>query len=90
MYTIVYIRIRKHTIESKTNVSFTIQCINMEFIVTNIKWDTDGEDIDLPKTILVNVNPEDLEDEDISDILADEISDRTGFCHYSFSYEQLK
>ena len=44
----------------------------------NIKWDTDGEKIDLPKEIEI---PEGMiDDDEISDYLSDTI----GFCHYGF------
>lgn len=55
----------------------------------NIKWDTDGEIIELPKEIKI---PDDIlgeaEDEDIGeDIISDYITDVTGFCHFGFDIE---
>ena len=48
----------------------------------DIKWDTDGYDIDLPTTIKV---PDNLTDgEDISDWLSDEY----GFCHAGFRLKE--
>lgn len=44
----------------------------------NIKWDTDGEKIELPVEIEI---PEEITDEDE---ISDYISDETGFCHYGF------
>lgn len=44
----------------------------------NIKWDTDGEKIDLPTEIDI---PEGITDEEE---ISDYISDETGFCHYGF------
>lgn len=44
----------------------------------NIKWDTDGEKIELPTEIEI---PEEITDEDE---ISDYISDETGFCHYGF------
>ena len=59
----------------------------MKYIVTNIEYDTDGEVIDLPTTLTIDV-PEDIisEGEDRIDIfVSDEISNITGFCHLGFS-----
>ena len=44
----------------------------------NIQWDTDGENISLPKEIDI---PEGMTDEEQ---ISDYISDKTGFCHYGF------
>ena len=46
----------------------------------NIKWDTDGEKVNLPNEIEIPdwVGKED--DDEISDYL----SDTTGFCHFGF------
>lgn len=48
---------------------------------TNIKWDTDGENINLPKEIEI---PKDMIDEDE---ISDYLSDITGFCHFGFELE---
>ena len=51
----------------------------------NIRWDTDGEDLDLPRTVHLEVAtqyPEELEC-----LVSDEISDRTGFCHFGFDLD---
>ena len=55
-----------------------------QITVTNIQYDTDDIEIDLPTTLDIDI-PEDLEDEDIQDYLSDEISNRTGFCHFGFT-----
>ena len=49
---------------------------------TNIIWDTDGEDVDLPTEILL---PPGMTDEDE---ISDYISDVTGFCHMGFELEE--
>lgn len=36
--------------------------------VTNIKWETDGEDVDLPTEVEV---PDNMEDDEIADFLSD-------------------
>ena len=54
--------------------------------VSNIKYDTDGKRIKLPKTLEINV-PDDIEKDEIEDFLSDEISNITGFCHFGFSID---
>lgn len=54
------------------------------YIVTDIKYDTDGEDIDLPKVLQINV-PDYVEPWDVEEYVSDEISNITGFCHQGFS-----
>lgn len=49
--------------------------------ITNIKWDTDGETVDLPAETDI---PADTDDEDIADYL----SDRYGWCVKSFVIEE--
>jgi hypothetical protein len=56
----------------------------MKAIVTEIQYDTDGEVIDLPATIEINIPSYIIELEDISDFVSDEISNITGFCHFGF------
>lgn len=60
-----------------------------EFVVKGIKYDTDGEEIDLPKTLTITV-PEEIENDDVEQYLSDEISNRTGFCHYGSVIEGEK
>ena len=50
---------------------------------TNIQWDTDGEDVTLPKEIDI---PENMTDEDE---ISDYLSDTTGFCHMEFDLIEL-
>lgn len=57
----------------------------MKIRVFDIKYDTDGEDVDLPQSIEFEVQDhEHLEDE-----LSELISDHTGFCHFGFNYEEI-
>lgn len=58
-----------------------------KFIVTDIKYDTDGEEIDLPKVLEIDV-PNDIETDEIEEYLSDEISNQTGFCHFGFSIKE--
>jgi hypothetical protein len=59
----------------------------MEFKITNIKYDTDGRKVSLPKTLQIVV-PDDVVSEGyeaIEEHISDEISNRTGYCHFGFS-----
>lgn len=59
--------------------------------VNNINWDTDGEDVDLPKTMVVEVDTDIVgkDEEDIEEYISDYITDETGFCHKGFNYYAL-
>ena len=48
---------------------------------TNILWDTDGQEVNLPTEIEI---PEGMTDEEE---ISDYISDETGFCHFGFTIE---
>ena len=45
----------------------------------NISYDTDGEDVNLPYEVFVEVEEE--------DDICDAVSDQTGFCVFSLQYE---
>lgn len=45
----------------------------------NIEYDTDGEDINLPYEVFVEVEEK--------DDICDAVSDKTGFCVFSLQYE---
>jgi len=76
----------------------------MEFRVYDIKWDTetscktDEEEIQLPTEMSLSILPaifEDAETEEerqdtIEDYISDQISNRSGFCHYGFKCEQVE
>lgn len=55
----------------------------MKYLITNIKFDTDGENIELPTEMEIDV-PENYDSEEILQYLSDKISDDTGFCHFGF------
>lgn len=56
----------------------------MKYEVTNIKYDTDGEEVELPENLSIDV-PEDItEPEEVEEYISDEISNQTGFCHLGF------
>jgi len=52
------------------------------YIVTDIKYDTDGEELDLPKELTITVP---ADEEDVEEYISDEISNITGFCHKGFT-----
>ena len=55
--------------------------------ITSIRWDTDGVRVKLPSTASVSVTVEDDADElDISEALANALSDMHGWCVLSFEY----
>ena len=60
----------------------------MKAIVTEIEYDTDGEIVDLPTKIEIEI-PIDIDKEDIEDFVSDEISNITGFCHFGFEMELI-
>lgn len=55
-----------------------------QFCATDIVWDTDGEDIDIPTTVKCPVGL--IEEDKISDYL----SDTYGFCHNGFNLKLCK
>ena len=59
----------------------------MKYLITNIQYDTDGQDIDLPKVLLIDVEDD---EEDVQEYLSDEISNITDYCHFGFDFEQTE
>lgn len=55
--------------------------------ITNIEWDTDGKDVELPKEGFFTgfANGYILTEEDVEG-LTDELTDRHGFCIKGFKY----
>ena len=62
--------------------------------VYNIKWDTDGEDMNhLPTHLISEIelyNDTDYSDDEITEKISDDITDRIGFCHFGFEYEEIE
>lgn len=56
----------------------------MKVSVTNIEYDKDGEEIDLPTELNLELNTL-LNAEEIEEKVSDEISNITGYCHTGFS-----
>ena len=52
--------------------------------IYEIEYDTDGEEIELPTELTLDVNTDDVEE--IADLASDYISDTTGFCHNGFNW----
>lgn len=63
--------------------------------IFDIEWDTDGEDVNLPTEVIIDDLPEDEMKELINNIgwfdddLANELSDRYGWCVYTFNAEVI-
>lgn len=53
----------------------------------NIKWETDGKRVKLPKSITFEIEPKDLDG--IEEALNDLLSDTTGWLHNGYDYEIL-
>ncbi len=56
----------------------------MHYRAYDIDYDTDGEDVDLPNEMVLELDDE----ADPSLELADLVSDRTGFCVRTFKFEE--
>jgi hypothetical protein len=57
----------------------------MEYIANNIQWDTEGEQVDLPTELTVEVPDNITKSIDVSEYISDEITNMTGFCHFGFT-----
>lgn len=63
------------------------------YLVSDIKWDTDGDE-ELLKTLPtelevdVDVEEEVLDDEDAEYTISEYLSDEYGFCHFGFSMKE--
>jgi hypothetical protein len=58
----------------------------MALKITNIDWDTDGEDVTLPSELVIDPVAEGIENP--SEQVADFLSDRYGWCVKGFVCEQ--
>jgi hypothetical protein len=57
----------------------------MKKTAINIQYDTDGEVVDLPSEIEIDIPNGMTDEEEIEEFISDEISNVTGFCHTGFS-----
>lgn len=60
-----------------------------KYLVNSILYDTDGEDVDLPKTLEIELSDTITDEEEIVSDLCDEISNITGYCHFGFTFKPL-
>ena len=60
-----------------------------KYLVNGISYDTDGEDVDLPKTLEIELSDTITNEDEIESKLSDEISNITGYCHFGFTYKIL-
>lgn len=56
-----------------------------KYLVYNILWETDGENVKLPQTIEVSIPNELNERWELEDCISNKISDITGYLHNGFS-----
>ncbi len=60
-----------------------------KYLVTDIEWDTDGEEVDLPEELTITIpEDEELEEDEVEGYISDKISDETGFCHFGFNFTE--
>lgn len=55
----------------------------MAMVAYKIRWDTDGEDVDLPRRVEIPPHITDLEE------VSDYLSNLTGFCHKGFMVREV-
>lgn len=81
-------------IEDESDIPNRKEKQNMKLIAKNIEWDTDGEEADLPKEVVIpdGIMPD---DEDVDEYLngyaeevEDWLSDTYGFCVFGFDLEK--
>ena len=60
-----------------------------KYLVNGISYDTDGENVNLPKSLEIELPSTIIDEEEIESKLSDEISNITGFCHFGFTYKPL-
>jgi len=59
------------------------------YIITNIEWDTDELEIDLPTDFFISVDiKEGATELEIEEKISESISDEYGFCHFGFNYKE--
>ena len=58
--------------------------------VFDIEFDTDGEDVELPNFLEIQVSDDLSNQDEIEEFISEEISNQTGFCHLGFSTTLLE
>lgn len=62
----------------------------MKYNVHSIIFDTEGEEIDgLPTKMTIDVDDDITDKDEVIEIISDEISNRTGWCHKGFLVEEI-
>ena len=65
-----------------------------KIIVSDIKWDTDGEKVELPKEVHIEINKDNeylLDDiDDYADEVCDYLSDNYGYCIEGFCTDVIE
>jgi hypothetical protein len=59
----------------------------MKYQVSNVQWETDGEQVELPSIIVVDVPDDELDN--VEDFLSDHLSDEYGWLHNRFECDRL-
>ena len=62
----------------------------MEYIVTHIQWDCEGETVSLPKEMTVDVPKSIIGQQRTIDYISDKITEITNYCHFGFSLNEAK
>ena len=62
----------------------------MKIKVSNIKYDTDGLKVKLPKALTFIIKDGAISHNEIENIISNKISDRTGFCHFGFNFRIVR
>ena len=61
-----------------------------KFRIMNIDWDTDGEEVDLPKELVIEMSQEYvLAYDDFDEAVSELLSDNYGWCVNDFCFEEL-
>ena len=61
-----------------------------KFRIMNIDWDTDGEEVDLPKELVIEMSQEYvLAYDDFDEAVSELLSDNYGWCVNGFCFEEL-
>lgn len=62
------------------------------YLCYNIRWETDGHEVDLPKRVIADISDKDVchtDPQEVADVLSDYLSDTFGWLHNGFEYEPI-
>lgn len=59
----------------------------MTLTISNILWDTDDEETDLPEALSVPFQQlgDDIPESELSEVVSDWLTDEYGYCHFGFT-----